>query len=495
MTGIRGSLERALQIKKMSIGVVDAISAEDIGQFPDSSIGEAIGRIPGVTVNRGSLNQMNSAGAPTATGAVTGITVRGFGDQFNELLVDGRQEASGNGQSFDYSTMSANYIGEVDVHKTPDFSLSAGAVGATINVKFPNPFDNPGLHAQAFGSATNYELDGGTRPAFGALFSDTFADGKFGILIDGDYTDHHVYGNHQDIVGWKAAKLPCSAFDQNYTTVFGSTGCATVGSGATGNAAVPAWYPQDMAMYVERTNSQRKDGRVAFQWHPADAVLVTIDDNYSSDDEHQDRFQRSTWFGVFPANGAANVVLDGNGTITNFTDNGPTDFNSFVSDTYIVTNTPGLNVVWDVNDDWTAEFDADQSTSKMNPNGTISDIDADVGYGPNTSVGTNGYSGGVVLNQNPNVLPYWSATGPNTVASGASPVISPNYLGLNPYIIGSHVLPLQTQQNSDKINEAKLDATWRAGSTKVNFGLQFLDDLWNSTESDTFTNNYWQLWS
>ncbi|MDE2448892.1 MAG: TonB-dependent receptor plug domain-containing protein, partial [Gammaproteobacteria bacterium] len=494
VTGIRGSLERALQIKKLSLGVVDAISAEDIGQFPDSSIGESVGRIPGVTVNRGSINQMAGSGAPTATGSVTGVTVRGFADQFNELLVEGRPIASGNGQTFDFSTMSANYIGEIDVHKTPDFSISSGAVGATINVKFPNPFDNPGLHAQGFVSETDYELDGGMRPAFGGLLSDTFADGKFGILIDGDYTDHHILGHHQDIVGWKAAKLPCSAFNQNYTTAFGSTGCAAVGSGASGTSAVDSWYPQDMAMYLERTDSRRKDGRLAFQWHPTDNVLVTLDDNYSSDDEHQDRFQRSTWFGVFPANGPANVVLDNNSTITDFTDVGPTDFNSFIADTYIVTNTPGINVTWDVNDDWTAELDADQSVSKLNPNGGYTDVDADVGYGPNTAVGTNAYSGGVALNANGNVLPYWSAVGPNTVGSGGAPAISANYNGLSPYIIGSHVFPLVEQENSDRINQVKLDATWRGDGTRVNFGVQFVDDLWNSESSDTFANNYWQLW-
>src|SRR6185312_11945226 len=158
VTGIRGSLQRALQIKKLSLGVVDAVSAEDIGQFPDSSIGESVGRIPGVTVNRGNINVTNSAGAGSATGQVTGVAVRGFGAQFNELLMEGRPVASGNGQTFDFSTMSANYIGEIDVHKTPDFSISAGAVGATVNVKLPDPFDNPGFHAQAFASATDYEL-------------------------------------------------------------------------------------------------------------------------------------------------------------------------------------------------------------------------------------------------------------------------------------------------------------------------------------------------
>ena len=65
VTGIRASLQRSLDIKQQAVGVTDAISAEDIGQFPDASIGEAIARIPGVTVNRGSINNMATAGAPT----------------------------------------------------------------------------------------------------------------------------------------------------------------------------------------------------------------------------------------------------------------------------------------------------------------------------------------------------------------------------------------------------------------------------------------------
>jgi len=88
VTGIRASLQRAMDIKMQAVGVVDAVSAEDIGQFPDASIGEALSRIPGVTVNRGSINAGN--GATTATPNPTGITVRGFGTQFNEVLVEGR---------------------------------------------------------------------------------------------------------------------------------------------------------------------------------------------------------------------------------------------------------------------------------------------------------------------------------------------------------------------------------------------------------------------
>ena len=93
----------------------------------------------------------------------------------------------------------------------------------------------------------------------------------------------------------------------------------------------------------------------------------------------------------------------------------------------------------------------------------------------------------MVVNPSNSTVPYWSNYGPNNDKG--------NFLGLNPYLIGSHVAPIQMQENSDKISEAKLDATWHEGSTKVNFGFEYLDDTWNSKEYDTFTNNEWQLWS
>ena len=105
VTGIRASLQKSMEIKQASIGVVDAISAEDIGQFPDSNIGDAIARIPGITVNRGNLNYASAAGAPTATGMTQGANVRGFGGSFNEVLIDGRPIASGNGQTFNFSRL------------------------------------------------------------------------------------------------------------------------------------------------------------------------------------------------------------------------------------------------------------------------------------------------------------------------------------------------------------------------------------------------------
>ena len=129
----------------------------------------------------------------------------------------------------------------------------------------------------------------------------------------------------------------------------------------------PSWYPQEYQLYNDRTDVRRKDGRVVLQWHPTDQVLVTIDDNYSDENQFADRFAYSTWFN---SSEMYNVQQDTNGTITNFQYGpAPTDLDASVGGTLLKNNTVGLNVKWDVNDQVKLQFDADQSASHLNPNG------------------------------------------------------------------------------------------------------------------------------
>src|SRR5688572_25477166 len=78
VTGLRGSLKASMDIKRDAVGVVDAISAEDIGKFPDANLSEALQRITGVSIDR-----RNGEGAL--------VTARGFGAQFNMVTLNGRQ--------------------------------------------------------------------------------------------------------------------------------------------------------------------------------------------------------------------------------------------------------------------------------------------------------------------------------------------------------------------------------------------------------------------
>ncbi len=492
VTGIRGSLMRSLQIKKNAIGVVDAISAESIGHFPDASLGAALQRVPGITVNRSAVS--GTGGAPISTGQASQVTIDGFGGDFVETLVDGRPMASAatNDRQFDYASLAADFVGEIDVHKTPDFSLSSGNIGGTVNIKLPTPFENPGMHLKGMVSESDSPNDGQPTPAFGALWSDTFDHRKFGILLDGEYSDQKTDEHHLSLAGWEGTTLNSCQMAGGPTCVNASGQPLPLGANvdASGDSTVtppntkPSWFIQDYALYNDRTDDRRKTGRAVIQWHPTDAVMVTLNDDYSDDRLLSYRSEYSTWF-----NGTQlyNVQTDPNGTVTNF-DYGPapTDFDADYNGSYIKNNELGLNVLWDVGDAWTTELDADQSTSDLNPGGQLSNIDMDVGYGPSTGGSTNAYIGGIVV-PGGNTLPYPSNFGPNDNKS--------NILGLNPYILGSHVLPIQQPTTSDIIDQVKLDATWHRGSTRVNFGAQFVQDSRNATESDTFQNNAWQLWA
>src|SRR5438045_9430853 len=78
ITGIRASLRQSMDIKRNSQGVVDAISAEEMGKFRDTNLAESLQRITGVSIDR-------------SNGEGSFVTVRGFGPQFNLVLLNGRQ--------------------------------------------------------------------------------------------------------------------------------------------------------------------------------------------------------------------------------------------------------------------------------------------------------------------------------------------------------------------------------------------------------------------
>jgi TonB-dependent receptor len=83
VTGTRRSLIDSAAIKRDSDGVVDALTAEDIGKFPDTNLAEAMSRITGVSIDRGAPGGAQGEGQR--------ITVRGIGPDYNLVLLNGRQ--------------------------------------------------------------------------------------------------------------------------------------------------------------------------------------------------------------------------------------------------------------------------------------------------------------------------------------------------------------------------------------------------------------------
>ena len=137
VTGIRASLTQSLDAKRAAEGVLDAISAEDVGKFPDKNLAEALQRVPGVQVNR-------------EFGEGERVSVRGTSPTLTRMLFNGHSLATADWfildqlnttRSFNYLMFPADIIGQAAVYKTSQADIEEGGIGGTIDVKTRNPLD------------------------------------------------------------------------------------------------------------------------------------------------------------------------------------------------------------------------------------------------------------------------------------------------------------------------------------------------------------------
>lgn len=341
ITGIRGSLTRAMDIKRDATGVVDSISAEDLGKFPDLNVAESLQRISGVSIDR-------SGGEGQA------VTVRGLGPQFNTVLVNGRQLATDtNGREFNFDLLSADLIAGADVYKNTQASLQEGAIGATINVSTARPFDNPGF--QLIGSVKGmYEsLSEETSPSASLLVSNTFGDAdNFGILFAASHQEREVQINQIATAGWRPGQ--------------------TISNRNDGVLASNAYIPRNWDQIVDEQDRTRDNASLVLQWAPSDNLSITLDGFVSKFEIESEVTDLASWFE--PDRVGEATIDPGTGTLLAFTQeidlhsgsgDPASDFVSHTRNSRDSTNEGyGLNVEWDINEKLVGTFDISNSTAE-----------------------------------------------------------------------------------------------------------------------------------
>ncbi|MHC9086971.1 TonB-dependent receptor [Luteimonas sp. RIT-PG2_3] len=200
VVGYRASLEKAVDIKRGEAGMVDAIVAEDIADFPDLNLAESLQRIPGVSITREGGEGRN-------------ISVRGLGPQFTRVRINGMEglatgggtDTSGGvnrGRAFDFNTFASELFTQLVVRKTSAAEVEEGSLGATVDLRTARPFDFDGF-TMAIGGQMGYsDLAEEYAPRGTFLVSNTFADNKLGALLSLAYTDRTVLEEGSDSVRW-----------------------------------------------------------------------------------------------------------------------------------------------------------------------------------------------------------------------------------------------------------------------------------------------------
>lgn len=464
VTGLRGSLQRNLDAKREAAGVLDAITAEDIGKFPDSNVASALQRLPGVAIQRSG-----------ARGDATGVSIRGFGGDFVATLYDGRNISTATGgRGIDFTTIGADFVGRINVYKTPDVSLTVSAIGGTIDIQLPKPLDAPGLRVAATASGSIQSRDGSVTPTGGLLVSNTFADDTIGLLGAVSYSRRDTTSNHVFIPGWVGARFaPCQA------NPIGSV--CTPGQNTSNPANVQnklTWFPQQQGLEQTHNEDERIDGRIALQWQPTDNLLITLDDNFSRQTVRSDAYGYAAWF-----NGSdlRNVKYDANGTVVDFNQFGtPMDFNANEARNIFQTNQAGANIKWDIVENLQLDLDGSIARSVRNPNRNGLNDSMDIGYG-----GTNGATtilgantGVTILGPSSQFIPQIHDFGP---AGNASRFTDQS-------VIGSHVIVRGANYNTDLIKQLRATLKWEADDLTVLVGGKYMTDKLYGEGTSTFTN-------
>jgi iron complex outermembrane receptor protein len=333
VTGIRASLTQSLDAKRAADGVLDAISAEDVGKFPDKNLAEALQRVPGVQVNR-------------EFGEGERVSVRGTSPTLTRMLFNGHSLATADWfildqlnttRSFNYLMFPADIIGQAAVYKTSQADIEEGGIGGTIDVVTRNPLDLDEFELSGSLQGVHTELADKTNPQATALVSWKNPDETLGLLAAAVYQKREIRRDGVEVLGY---------FDAD-----------------PGPAVVDA--PTLLGSALFQQERVRTGGNVAVQWRPSDDLEFNLTGFYSKFDADNINSNFIAWGSRAIGNGGTltNATIQDNtavaGTISSL-NGGTEDFGVVydVIDRFAQTDSSNVDLLtkWNIDDDWSVDF-------------------------------------------------------------------------------------------------------------------------------------------
>lgn len=278
VTGFRLATRRAIETKRRSGQIVDAVSQDEVSQLPDVNIVEAARRIPGVSV-------MPDRDSSRGHDNYQYVTIRGLDSRYNLVTVDGAQIASADSsyRGAQLAMLPASLVGEIQAIKTVTAQYDPHALGGQLNLVTKSAFDTgTSLTAQAMGGWTsqtgkvvpdrnaNIRADATGAVLFGARH-------EFGLVVSGEYQRLHASA---------LASLPGDTAGAGWT-YYTAAGAQTGDIAASTGRAVPVRV-QDYAFDERR---ERYSVNAKLEYRPSARAGVSIFGGYYHELSDEDRYE------------------------------------------------------------------------------------------------------------------------------------------------------------------------------------------------------------
>lgn len=309
VTGYRASLAAAIETKRNANSIIDSISAEDVGKFPNTNVAEALTLVPGVTVDR-------------QFGQGEKVSILGTDPALNRTLLNGQTVASADwfildspGRTFNYALLAPQLVSRVDVHKSAESRIDEGSIGGTVNVVTRKPLDlKPFTVAGTLGYLYNDRSEKGDVQG-SALVSWHNEAGTLGFLASFQRARDQLRRDGLEAYGTITADFWNGRNDAGTSSI--TTGNCT-GTCATTLAANPkAVFPNAFGTSYFEQGRERLTYSAAAQWRPVPELTIGVD--YLRIDATYDNLNQSMY--AFPGNtwnsaGALNALQVQDGIVT-----------------------------------------------------------------------------------------------------------------------------------------------------------------------------------
>jgi TonB-dependent receptor len=459
VSGIRASLSSSLNTKRMQDGVVDAVSAEDAGKFPDTNIAESLQRVTGVQIQRNG-------------GEGRYISVRGLGPEFNNVLVNGRTLTSDTGgREFSFDLLSSDLISKALVYKTSQPFLPEGGIGSTVDIQTARPLSGKTGHTSVVNVSESYDSNSEKKtPNISGMYSFANAERNFGVTTSLSYTDRASKQNKAITDAWNYRDVSLINGDLN-----------SKGLTMADVTTKKLYLPQSFGYQQENESRKRLVGNLTVQYNPSPTWKMTADALYSRLDQRNDVIAFSDWINpqllgaqvnqnnqvtsflrpgaTFYAN---NPALSGPGSLL-----GEANSNDMIvkgGDRLSITRAFGLNSKWALAPEW--KLEGDVSTSRT------------TSYSPDMWVVAG------MVPQNGDVLSF-----------GGTPSVVFGDGIADPTAVRAHAVSNGDIRNHDKLSEGRLSLNWNheIGYFKgVDTGLGYSQRSVDRTE---WKNDAWNTFS
>lgn len=353
VTGIKKSLLDAIDIKRSKVGISEALSAEDIGKFPDENLAEALGRVAGISIIRSNVEGNQ-------------IIVRGLGPEFNMVTLNGRQMPTApwlyeSGRSFNWGDISAHGVSAIEIFKSSDSSLPTGGIGSTINMITTKPLN---IDKDQVGSFSYNYVDDTTSTYGNDLESEIdFSFARKGNYAFGDIINEYgfsVTGSYQHRTNREVGMRESNYKLADAGNFFNFNPAITGGSQRADEAI---FLGEPAARQFKDNDRLRENLQTTFQTTIGKDMVLTVDNTLSILDISTQGQMFGSWFGGWDTTDAVvaadGSVLEATVPLRSY------DHQVIFGATKSINQSLGANLEWDVTDRLVLTFDTHESSAQI----------------------------------------------------------------------------------------------------------------------------------